>query len=131
MQTLEALAIELHQPRISDAPANSSETKIRQLVRAIQAEPQRRWEGSAEARRLHLSEVHFRQQCGMPPHQWVLHCRMALAARFLQEQSEPVKIIAEKVGFSDPFHFTKTFRHHHGISPAAYRKQMQSQIPVM
>ncbi len=57
----------------------------------------------------------------------MLHGRLALAARLLREDSRPVKTVAEEAGFPDPFHFTKMFRHHYGIPPAAYRNELRNQ----
>ena len=124
--------MELHQPMPLKENADSYLLKIKKLIEAIRSTPCRTWEMSEESRRMHLSEVHFRylfkQQCGLPPHQWILHCRMILAARLLREGRQPVKDVAEKTGFSDSFHFTKMFHQHYGIPPAAYRRELQNKL---
>ena len=130
--SLEGLWLELHQPSALKENTDSPLCKIRNLIQDVQASPERPWNMAEESFRLHLSEVHFRhlfrKQCGMPPHQWILHCRMQLASRLLRDGHLPIKDLAERVGFSDLYHFTKMFRQHFDLPPAAYRKEIQGQL---
>ncbi|HEY0946195.1 MAG TPA: AraC family transcriptional regulator [Opitutaceae bacterium] len=85
----------------------------------------------AEAERLHtLGEVAkaagieessvcrlFRRFQGTSPYQYLLRRKMNLAAEFLVEHGGLVKEAAQRVGFSDPYHFSRCFKSVHGVSP--------------
>jgi AraC-like DNA-binding protein len=45
------------------------------------------------------------------------------AKHLLLQTNKTVKDIAEDVGFKDPFHFSRTFKKHEGISPQQYRER--------
>lgn len=53
---------------------------------------------------------------------WITMHRMAEARRRLRHSDEQIEIIAERVGYADPTHFIRTFRRHHGLTPAAWRR---------
>jgi AraC-like DNA-binding protein len=56
--------------------------------------------------------------------QYLRHRRLERAAEILADphQSEvPVGEIAFRCGFSDPAHFSRAFRQHHGMTPSTYR----------
>lgn len=65
---------------------------------------------------------HFRKMVGLTPSQYCLERRIATGAQRLIESSHTIDQIAESVGFTDRFHFSKAFKARLGISPAAYRK---------
>jgi AraC-like DNA-binding protein len=54
---------------------------------------------------------------------WIIGGRMAEARRLLLHSDEMVDVIAERVGYTDPTHFIRMFRRHHGATPAAWRQQ--------
>ena len=43
---------------------------------------------------------------------------MQRAAALLQQPGAMVKTVGAEVGFSDPFHFSRAFKRHFGISPS-------------
>lgn len=53
--------------------------------------------------------------------EWIVSGRMAEARRLLLSSSEPVEVIAERVGYADATHFIRMFRRAHGATPAAWR----------
>lgn len=71
-----------------------------------------------------LSEFHlqrmFRASCGVSPHGWVLHRRVA-HAKALLAGAEPIARIAAACGFSSQSHLTRVFKLMTGITPSAYR----------
>ncbi len=85
----------------------------------------------AEAERLHtLREIAaeagleessvcrlFRRFQGTSPYQYLLRRKMNLAAAFLVESGGLVKEAAQRVGFADPYHFSRCFKAVHGVSP--------------
>lgn len=67
----------------------------------------------------------FRRYQGTSPYQYLLRRKMTLAAEYLLEHGGLVKEAAERVGYEDPYHFSRNFKAVHGISPRALllRKQ--------
>lgn len=47
--------------------------------------------------------------------------RMKAGAEMLRTTSEPVRVIARKVGYRQPAQFAKAFRRECGVTPAQYR----------
>jgi len=63
----------------------------------------------------------FRRFQGTSPYQYLLRRKMNLAAEFLIETGAPVKEAAQRVGFADPYHFSRVFRAVHGVPPSHLR----------
>ena len=64
----------------------------------------------------------FRRYDNQSPYQYLLRLKMNLAAGRLQQPNALVKQVAEEVGFTDPFHFSRVFTSVFGLSPAAFRR---------
>jgi len=67
----------------------------------------------------------FRRYQGTSPYQYLMRRKMNLAAEHLIENGGLVKEAAQRLGFADPFHFSRAFKTVHGVSPQAllrYRK---------
>lgn len=77
------------------------------------------------ARAVHRSAAHvttaLTRATGRSAGAWIVAGRMAEARRLLLHGDERVDIIAERVGYTDPTHFIRTFRREHGATPAAWR----------
>ena len=73
-----------------------------------------------------ISEVYFRKlftkHFGISPKQFVIDVRMQKAKQLLAEGAWSAATIAEKCGFSNPYHFCRLFKEHTGTTPSAYRK---------
>ena len=63
----------------------------------------------------------FRTQYGTTPASYGRRIRLAWAERLLLESDEEIAAIAVHTGFADQSHFTRCFRRHTGMTPAAYR----------
>jgi len=61
----------------------------------------------------------FRRFQGASPYQYLMRRKMNLAAEHLIEHGGLVKEVAERVGFSDPYHFSRAFKAVHGVAPRA------------
>ena len=48
--------------------------------------------------------------------------QMQLAEKLLISTDEPLREVAQASGFADVEYFSRTFKKHHGVSPAAWRK---------
>lgn len=61
--------------------------------------------------------------------EWITAGRMAEARRLLLHSDELVDVIAERVGYTDPTHFTRMFRRAHGSTPTAWRMARRRDEP--
>ncbi len=63
----------------------------------------------------------FRSTFGTSPIDWLRRERISQAKRRLVEGTDSIKEIAEQVGYSDRFFFSKDFKQHTGFSPREFR----------
>ncbi len=75
----------------------------------------------------YLTKV-FKDQLQTTPSKYLNNYRMMIATQLLRDTSLSVKTITEMVGFLDPFHFSKRFKHYCGLSPAQYRLEKERTI---
>jgi AraC family transcriptional regulator len=73
----------------------------------------------------------FRRYQGTSPYQYLLRRKMNIAAEHLVENGGLVKEAAQRVGFADPYHFSRAFKAVHGVAPRAllrYRHGSEERI---
>ena len=64
----------------------------------------------------------FRAAFGSTPMSFLHNIRLRRAAEFLRQQGDtPIERVAHLVGFSSRSHFSRAFKDHFGMSPAAFR----------
>jgi AraC-like DNA-binding protein len=68
----------------------------------------------------------FRRFQGTSPYQYLLRRKMIVAAELLVESGKLVKETAARVGFADPYHFSRCFKAVHGASPSHLREYRRS-----
>jgi AraC-like DNA-binding protein len=85
------------------------------------------YESIAESWGMSLSTLRrrFRQEMGESIHRFALHQRMLLAQRLLRESIEPLKQIADQLGYSDVYFFARQFKQWNGMTPGRYRQSGQ------
>ncbi|HML46361.1 MAG TPA: AraC family transcriptional regulator [Clostridia bacterium] len=90
------------------------------------AQPDMRIEDIAQYVGLSRTRFHhvFREMAKMSPQQYLIHHRMRRAAELLKLHNATVSELARNVGYTDPFHFSKTFKQIHGVSPTRYARQI-------
>ena len=59
----------------------------------------------------------FRRYHDCSPYQHLLRRKMTLAAEHLVTHGGLVKETAQRVGFADPYHFSRCFKAVHGVAP--------------
>lgn len=78
------------------------------------------------AEQVHLSPVYFsglfKKETGMNFSEYLTQVRVQEAKRLLKQGTVNVSEVAERVGYSDARHFSKTFQRLVGITPKEYRK---------
>lgn len=101
---------------------------VADLALAIRRDPRAPVDFAAETEALHLSTPHFRRlfraHTGMPPLEYLLHCRMQAAAQALHDPRRQIKAIAAAYGYDDPAQFSKLFKVRLGLSPLQYRRSL-------
>jgi len=126
---LETLLLEMiHQPQVSTDPP--VDNRFKALARRIKEQPIRAWSYESEAQALGLSPTHFRRRFlavnRVPMGRFVRQSRLEWAAWQLRATDTPIKSIAEKVGATDVYHFTRMFSQCFQSPPGRYRGIFQS-----
>lgn len=82
------------------------------------------------ARRLGVAYSYFRREfrarTGLSPHRYLAQIRLEKACRLIGLTDEPLKRIAEQLGFSSPYHFSTAFKRQFGVAPAHWRRSQQA-----
>ena len=84
------------------------------------------------ASRCGLSRSHFARafkiSMGLPPHRWLMRCRVERSQELLERSSDDIAEIALRCGFADQSHLTRVFRAITGASPAAWRRRRKAGV---
>jgi AraC family transcriptional regulator, arabinose operon regulatory protein len=100
---------------------------LREALTKMALYPDRPWRIAHLAQLCRLSEPHFyrrfKQATGSTPIDWLRRERINHARRRLLESNDPIKQIAEQVGYNDPFFFSRDFKRYTGVAPKNYRNQ--------
>lgn len=72
----------------------------------------------------HLARL-FRRHYHCTVGEYVRQLRIQFACARLMDTETPLAEIAQQAGFADQSHFTRMFKRHYGLSPAAYRESIQ------
>jgi AraC-like DNA-binding protein len=62
----------------------------------------------------------FKRFDHVTPYRYLVRLKMNRAAEMLQQPGKLVKQVAEVLGFSDPYHFSRVFKRVHGLSPEQF-----------
>jgi len=73
----------------------------------------------------YLSRLFYRF-VGESPYEMLTRLKMNEAAAHLIGGRSTVKEAGLRIGFSDPYHFSRAFKKHHGISPAGFQDRMHA-----
>ncbi len=66
----------------------------------------------------------FVKHTNITPSKYIMNYRINIAKQLLGDASLTINMVANLVGYTDPFHFSKTFKQVAGISPANYREEI-------
>lgn len=73
----------------------------------------------------HLSHL-FKEKTGQTISDYLITLRLSQAARLLDLTTRKVEDVAKDVGFESPYHFSRIFKRHYGISPLKFRQMSVS-----
>jgi len=101
--------------------------RLRRVTQYVQANLQRELRLAELSALVHMSPYHFarlfKRSTGVPPHRFLVGCRIDAARALLAARTAPIAEISRLVGFRTPSHFTTTFRRITGTTPSAYRSR--------
>lgn len=125
---LEGILLEIAEERNrGDALTPESEPWLREVLDFLTTDPVPCYEQIADRCGVSLSTLRrrFRAATGTPIHEYALQNRVATARTLLGETDLPIKAVAERLGYSDVYFFTRQFRRMVGVPPATYRRSRQ------
>ena len=67
----------------------------------------------------------FVKHTNITPSKYILNYRINIAKQLLGDFSLSISMVANMVGYTDPFHFSKSFKQVVGVSPASYRGELK------
>jgi transcriptional regulator GlxA family with amidase domain len=70
----------------------------------------------------------FKGALGIGPTEYIRNLRLQKAQRLLIGTDGTVQEIAVQAGFPDPFHFSRLFKRHFGVSPVYYRNVVRNSL---
>ncbi|MCW8379330.1 helix-turn-helix transcriptional regulator [Streptomyces justiciae] len=60
---------------------------------------------------------------GRPPLAYLTWWRMTTAGRLLREADLPLRLVAQRTGYTSEFAFAKAFKREYGVAPGQYRRR--------
>ena len=103
------------------------EQQIEKVIRRMYDSLDERWTIADMAKEAGMSEVWFRKEfhkeTGSSPKKFYDRLRMTWAEEMLRMTPLSISEIADRLGFSSPFHFSRVFKDHFGHPPSEERKR--------
>lgn len=113
-----------------DLAEAAKDGRIRRVLNAIHAAPERRWTLDLLAQESAMSRStftdRFRQTTGLSPMAYLVRYRVELAKRILREGEKSITEIAHAVGYDTDSAFSKAFRKETGTNPRAFQQRVRS-----
>jgi len=106
--------------------AGLADPALARALREIHANVARSWTVAELARASHMSRAvfaeRFARKVGMPPMQYLLEWRMAVAKDLLRRERPPLARVAERVGYQSASAFSTAFTRLTGCAPSDYAR---------
>jgi AraC-like DNA-binding protein len=106
--------------------AGLADPALGRAIRRIHADVARRWTVADLARAAGMSRAVFAERftrtVGLPPLQYLLEWRIAIAKDVLRRERAPLAEVAEKIGYQSASAFSTAFTRHAGCTPSAFAR---------
>ncbi|MFO7937950.1 MAG: AraC family transcriptional regulator [Kiritimatiellia bacterium] len=106
---------------------NSSADKIEPLLREMQKNPGYDYHMDELTKKCALSPsaltLLFKQATGLPPHAYLIKCRIQKSQEMLKNRDQNIVDVSAKLGFCSSQHFAMCFKKETGLTPSEFRKQ--------
>jgi AraC-like DNA-binding protein len=103
------------------------DTRLAAAMRHLHGDPARAWTVLELAQKAALSRSaffeRFSRAVGLPPMEYLLAWRMAMAKDLLRRSGLALAEVAERVGYSSASTFSTAFSRHVGQAPGQYSRQ--------
>ena len=103
-----------------------TDKRLAQAIRQMHAEPARSWTVNQLAKKAALSRSaffeRFTRSVGLPPMEYLLAWRMAIAKDLLRRQGLALIDVAERIGYSSASTFSTAFSRYVGLPPSRYAR---------
>jgi len=110
-----------------DVPSNTI-LRVQSVFNDVESQLHHPWSVKAIAKQSFISVEQLNRICkqlyGCTTQQRLIALRMEKATDLLHYQDWTIGMIAQRLGYPDPFNFTHRFRQYHGCSPRDYRRQL-------
>lgn len=128
--------IQLWTPLLLDALTGQGlppRSRLAGLISAIDSDPFLNWttEFMAQQVGMSVSRLHavFRNELDTTPHAWLAHVRLGRVQHWLATTNLSIAEIAYRGGYADQSALTRAMRKATGLTPAAFRQQLQESGP--
>jgi AraC-like DNA-binding protein len=103
---------------------------IADIARRIAENPERDYQIEELSKEAGLAPAkffeNFKRETGLPPHSFILNCRIRRAQTLLENGKRSIDAISGMLRFSSRQHFSTVFKHTLGTTPARYRLKCKS-----
>jgi AraC-like DNA-binding protein len=110
--------------------AGLADPALSRALRRIHEDVAHRWTVAELARTAGMSRAVFAERfmrtVGLPPMQYVLEWRIAIAKDVLRRERTPLAEVAEKIGYQSASAFSVAFTRHAGCSPSTFARSAGS-----
>jgi AraC-like DNA-binding protein len=114
--------------------AATTHPKLGRSVLAMLDDPGERFTLEGLAERSGMSRSSFSEQfadlLGRPPMEFLRELRLRRAAYLLETTDEPIKTIAQSVGYASRSYFSRAFSRAFGVDPSRFREDRRSGVEV-
>ena len=124
----EAFVLSLRRVLNSDADASATGRRaaLQAIFDRVRANPGEAWNSDRLAQLAGCSRSQLHRRCveafGRSPAAQVTALRMQQAEYWLSATNVPLKVVADRLGYASPYHFSTAFKRSAGIAPALYRE---------
>ncbi len=109
-----------------------ADLRLVHALRQLHRHPGRTWTVPELAKAAGLSRSSFFERftrtVGMPPMEYLLAWRMALAKDLLRRQNVSLEEVAERIGYGSASNFSTAFSRHVGQAPSRYARTARAQL---
>ena len=124
--SIQRFVVHLHRlARIGqDSDPNAQMERAKQEIQSIccQEEPDMASVAALLGMKMETFRKRFKRVCGAAPWEYLLTCRFRQAGHMLQDGMS-VQETAQRVGYRDPFVFSRQFRRQMGVPPSRWRRE--------
>ncbi|MBQ7190592.1 MAG: helix-turn-helix transcriptional regulator [Kiritimatiellae bacterium] len=125
------LLLRLVEISVNQPPTGDDDAALQAVIEEMRQHPDADYPIEELMRRTAMSapklSILFRRWTGLPPHAFLVSCRMAKAKEALTSTSQSITEISRKLGFPSAQHFATQFRRDTGYTPSSWRTQHRTE----